>query len=68
MSHRFRILWAVAALWAWSTEPVAAYIDPGTGTALVQTLLAGIVAMTLALRRRVHAIWRRFRPGKSDLG
>jgi hypothetical protein len=67
MAYRHRVLMSVVVLWACFNAPVAAYIDPGTGTALVQTLLAGLVALSLALRRHVHSFWRRFRSGKSDI-
>ena len=66
MYHPYRILFVILVVWAWSVEPVAAYIDPGTGTALIQTLLAGIVALGLVVRRHVHTALRRLRGDRND--
>lgn len=41
--------------------PVLAYIDPGSGSLIIQALIASIVAAPFVLRRQVGALVRRIR-------
>jgi hypothetical protein len=45
--------------------PLLAYIDPGSGSMLLQVLLAGILAVPFFFRRVISDGWRRIR-GESD--
>lgn len=38
-----------------------AYIDPGSGSMLIQAILAGVLAVPLLLRRTAGDAWRRLR-------
>ena len=40
-----------------------AYIDPGSGSMLVQVILAGILAVPFFFRRVISDGWRRIRGG-----
>ena len=42
-------------------ELVFAYIDPGSGSLIIQALIAGIVAAPILFRRQVMRIVNRFR-------
>lgn len=41
--------------------PLLAYIDPGSGTLLVQVILAGALAVPFFFRRVIADGWRRIR-------
>ena len=40
-----------------------AYIDPGSGSMLVQVILAGILAVPFFFRRTIGDVWHRVRGG-----
>jgi hypothetical protein len=41
--------------------PLLAYIDPGSGSMLLQVILAGILAVPFFFRRVISDGWRRIR-------
>ncbi len=41
--------------------PFLAYIDPGSGTMLLQVILAGIVAVPFFFRQAISNTWHRLR-------
>lgn len=41
--------------------PFVAYIDPGSGSMLLQVILAGILAVPFFFRRMISDGWRRIR-------
>ncbi len=41
--------------------PLLAYIDPGSGSMLLQVLLAGVLAVPFFFRRAIGGGWRRLR-------
>ena len=41
--------------------PLLAYIDPGSGSMLLQVLLAGVLAVPFFFRRAISEGWRRMR-------
>lgn len=41
--------------------PLLAYIDPGSGSMLLQVLLAGVLAVPFFFRRAISGGWRRMR-------
>lgn len=43
---------------------VWAYIDPGSGSMLLQVLLAGILAVPFFFRRTISDVWHRIRGGE----
>ena len=45
--------------------PLLAYIDPGSGSMLLQVILAGILAVPFFFRRTIGDAWHRIR-GESD--
>lgn len=45
--------------------PFLAYIDPGSGTMLLQVIVAGIVAVPFFFRQAISNGWRRLRGGAS---
>jgi hypothetical protein len=45
--------------------PFLAYIDPGSGTLLLQVILAGALAVPFFFRRVIGDTWRRIR-GRSS--
>lgn len=45
----------IVMTWLFSTTPAHAYLDPGTGSMLLQGLIAAIAASTLFLRGRWSA-------------
>jgi hypothetical protein len=47
---------AGAALLLLATQPVYAYLDPGTGSMLLQVILGGIAAVGVALKLFWHKI------------
>ncbi|HEX2884005.1 MAG TPA: hypothetical protein VHQ42_05470 [Candidatus Limnocylindria bacterium] len=46
--------------------PLLAYIDPGSGSMLLQVLLAGVLAVPFFFRRVISDAWHRVRGGKPD--
>lgn len=44
-----------------------AYIDPGSGSMLLQVILAGVLAVPFFLRRTITDTWHRIRGG-NDAG
>jgi hypothetical protein len=48
--------WFVAALLIFSAGPVSAYLDPGTGSMLLQVILGGIAAVGVAIKLFWHKI------------
>ena len=45
--------------------PLLAYIDPGSGSMLLQVILAGILAVPFFFRRTIGDAWHKIR-GDSD--
>ncbi|MGH2446084.1 MAG: hypothetical protein ACRDGD_08610 [Candidatus Limnocylindria bacterium] len=43
-----------------------AYIDPGSGTLLLQVILAGALAVPFFFRRLISDGWRRIRGGRVE--
>jgi hypothetical protein len=41
-----------------------AYIDPGSGSMLLQVILAGILAVPFFFRRTIGDVWHRIRGGE----
>ena len=48
--------WIAAALLVFLANPVYAYLDPGTGSMLLQVVLGGIAAVGVALKLFWHKI------------
>ena len=46
--------------------PLLAYIDPGSGSMLLQVLLAGVLAVPFFFRRVIADAWHRVRGGGSE--
>jgi hypothetical protein len=46
--------------------PLLAYIDPGSGSMLLQVLLAGVLAVPFFFRRVISDAWHRVRGGSTD--
>ncbi|MGH2455246.1 MAG: hypothetical protein ACRDHD_03190 [Candidatus Limnocylindria bacterium] len=45
---------------------VLAYIDPGSGSLLLQALLAGLLAIPFFFRRTISDFWHRVRGTRED--
>ena len=45
--------------------PLLAYIDPGSGSMLLQVILAGVLAVPFFFRRVISDAWHRVRGGGS---
>ena len=45
--------------------PFVAYIDPGSGSMLLQVILAGVLAVPFFFRRVITDAWHRVRGGDS---
>ena len=45
--------------------PFVAYIDPGSGSMLLQVILAGVLAVPFYFRRVITDAWHRVRGGTS---
>ena len=62
--------WFVAVLLILSAGPVSAYLDPGTGSMLLQVILGGIAAVGVAIKLFWHkirvAIGLSKKPGAED--
>jgi hypothetical protein len=50
------------------TAPASAYLDPGSGSMLVQMLLGGVAGIAVALRVYWRRLASRFRPTKPKDG
>lgn len=46
--------------------PLLAYIDPGSGSMLLQVILAGLLAVPFFFRRTVSDVWHRIRGGRDE--
>jgi hypothetical protein len=46
--------------------PFLAYIDPGSGTLLLQVILAGALAVPFFFRRVIGDTWRRIRGERAE--
>jgi hypothetical protein len=46
--------------------PLLAYIDPGSGSMLLQVLLAGVLAVPFFFRRAIGGAWSKIRGDGSD--
>lgn len=46
--------------------PLLAYIDPGSGSMLLQVILAGVLAVPFFFRRTIGDGWRRMRGNGSN--
>jgi hypothetical protein len=46
--------------------PFLAYIDPGSGSMLLQVILAGLLAIPFFFRRTVADVWHRVRGNGDD--
>ncbi len=44
-------------------EPVFAYIDPGSGSLVIQALIAGLVAVPVIFRQQIRRLVRTLRGG-----
>jgi hypothetical protein len=42
-------------------HPVLAYIDPGSGSLIIQVVIASIIAIPVILRARIAQVARKFR-------
>ena len=67
MTRKIRTRWVVALvlLLAWLEAPVYAYIDPSTGSMMVQGVIAAVTSAAVVLRlswARIRAMFK----GKSD--
>jgi hypothetical protein len=62
-------LWLCLVLLVVVPRPAGAYVDPGTGSMVLQLTLAGLAAGLAALRlfwRRIVRAWGALRPGKRE--
>lgn len=57
---------AVAAVFALSPATAFAYIDPGTGSLLIQGIIAAVAAIGVSLRLYWHRLIGLFRPKAED--
>lgn len=46
--------------------PFVAYIDPGSGSMLIQVILAGVLAVPFFFRRVITDAWHRLRGGEAS--
>jgi len=56
----------VIAFWVEKNEISRAYLDPGTGSILLQAVIGGIAAGLVGIRMYWKRIARFFRPGATD--
>lgn len=47
---------------------IVGYIDPGSGSMLLQVILAGVLAVPFFFRRTFAEAWRRIRGDRDDRG
>lgn len=45
---------------------ILAYIDPGSGSLLLQALLAGLLSVPFFFRRTIGGVWHKVRGVKAD--
>jgi hypothetical protein len=67
MIRNFRTRWilALAVILAWHEAPVHAYIDPGTGSMMLQGVIAAVTSAAIVIRlswARIRALFK----GKPD--
>ena len=65
MKKRLSLPLLVAAAWLLLEAPVSAYLDPGTGSMLLQILLGGVAAVGVIAklyRHQVTSVFRRKGP------
>jgi hypothetical protein len=48
-------------------HPILAYIDPGSGSLIIQVLIASIVALPVIFRARIAQVARAFRRDKGPV-
>ncbi len=60
-SRRRPLLMCVVAVAAMATTPAHAYLDPGTGSAIVSTILGFFAAIAFTVRRYYYRIKAFFR-------
>ena len=58
--HSFKQRIGIAVVLLMGSAPAFAYIDPGTGSALIQGLIAGIAAVSIAAKLYWHRIVKFF--------
>jgi hypothetical protein len=58
--HSFKQRICIAVVLLMGSAPAFAYIDPGTGSALIQGLIAGIAAVSIAAKLYWHRIVKFF--------
>jgi len=58
--------WTAFVLPALASEPAFAYLDPGTGSMLLQVILGGIAAVGVAIKLFWHKIRVAIGLGKGD--
>jgi len=56
MKKNFSICMIVFLFWLLLTDPVYAYLDPGSGSMLLQLLLGGLAGLAIVLK----LYWHRF--------
>jgi hypothetical protein len=47
---------------------ILAYIDPGSGSMILQVIVAGLLAVPFFFRRTISDVWRRVRGRRDDSG
>jgi hypothetical protein len=47
-------------------HPILAYIDPGSGSLIIQVVIASIIAIPVILRARIAQVARAFRRDRSS--
>ncbi len=50
------------------TAPAHAYIDPGTASIVLQSIIGAIAAGSLFFRTHLAAVWYKLFPGRKDAG
>lgn len=60
------MLWSIVLLVLALPMPAHAYVDPGTGSLVIQALIASAVGFGLTMRRQIAHLARRMRPRKES--
>jgi hypothetical protein len=47
-------------------DPILAYIDPGSGSLIIQVVIASIIAIPVIMRNRIAQVARAFRRDKGS--